>query len=187
MTTAGGPSPAGTSSPWPAGSGARLRAALEAAGVGLWHIDGASDVVHLSAQMQRMVGTGTALGAVGTRELFGLLDAGDRARLRAVVKEALGADGSVSLDLSIRQSDGGRCWLQISGAIGRDADDGAIRGEGIAVDITERKATEQRLSLAEAVSRVIARADTLDEAFPEVLGADRLRHGHGPRTALATG
>ena len=59
---------------------------------------------------------------------------------------------------------------------------GAIRGEGIAVDISERKGTEQRLSLAEAVSRVIARADTIEDAFPEVLGA--ITSGTGMDLAL---
>ncbi len=171
MTTDEGSVPVGRSAPWPEGIGGRLRAGLETAGVGLWHIDGASGVVHLSARMQRLLGTGTASGTVGIKDLFGLLDADDRARVREGVAEALRTDGSVSLDLRIRQFDGGRYWFQISGAIERDADTGAIRGEGIAVDITERKGTEQRLSLAEAVSRVMARADTLDEAFPEVLAA----------------
>ncbi len=139
--------------------------------MGLWRIDSTSEMVYLSARMQRLVGTGNTSGTVSTSELLDLLDAADRVRVRRSVAEALRTDGSVSLDLRIRQFDGGRCWLQISGAVERDAGGGAIRGEGIAVDITERKGTEQRLSLAEAVSRVIARADTIDEAFPEVLGA----------------
>ncbi len=147
-----------------------LRRALEAAGTGLWELDPDSGIVHMSTLLQRM------LGAPSTEplsaEILGAQFAPDDAEgVRAAVDEALESDGSICIDVRIQRFDGERCWLQIAGTVQRHPDTGQVGGSGIAIDITERKRTEQRLSVSDAVARVIARADTLDEALPDILAA----------------
>ena len=62
-------------------------------------------------------------------------------------------------------------WLSVSGGALRDAR-GAVKG-GVLVcrDITERKRAERQLAAQFAVTRVLADADTLEQAAPELLRA----------------
>ncbi|MEX1294578.1 MAG: PAS domain S-box protein [Candidatus Limnocylindrales bacterium] len=152
-------------------AGERLSRAVRSAGAGLWRFDESTGTVELSAQMGRLLGGADEGRAVSLGVIDSLLEPDARSRAEQTAERALASNGALSLDLQIRGLDGVTRWLQVSGRLERDPVTGRLRGDGIAIDITDRKRTEQRLVLGEAVSRIIARADELEGAIEEILAA----------------
>ena len=150
----------------------RLTAALQAAGAGTWRFDTSAHRLELSAPMQRLLGVEPSTSPVGPEALKGTLGHEERARLEREFAAALSGDGAINLDVEVNHADGQRRWLQIAGSVEPTPHrSGTYRGSGIALDITERKRAEQWLAVRDAVARIIAGADTLEEAAPQVLEA----------------
>ena len=152
----------------------RLALALEASQLSLWDYDVAAGVVHFDAQWQVL--TGDEPGAMPVAELAQRVHADDAGVLRTALAAALRSDTvAFHADFRWRTSHGDWRWLRSTGrVVERDAHGRALRAIGTHLDISERKADEERLrraafhdqltalpnrhALSEHLPRAIARA-----------------------------
>jgi PAS domain S-box-containing protein len=128
----------------------RLRLALEAARLGDWSWDAATDIVTLSPRAADVFGI--LPGPVMTwTEMRGILHPDDRERARAAVETALANRSDYDIEYRLRTEAGER-WVAARGH-GTYAEDGAIVGMlGIVQDITAQiGAKEQLRAQAEAL------------------------------------
>ena len=120
-----------------------LRRALEAARLGDWSWDAATDLVTLSHRAAEIFGVaaGPTLTWSGMREM---LHPDDRDRVYAAIQTALSARSHYDLEFRIT-TDAGEKWVS-SGGHGRYSGDGAVVGMvGIAQDITSQVRTRQQM------------------------------------------
>ncbi len=152
----------------------RLALALETTQLSLWDYDVGAGLVHFDAQWQAM--TGDAPGARPVTELAQRVHADDAAALRAALAASLRSDAvAFHADFRFRAASGEWRWLRGTGrVVERDAHGRALRAIGTHLDISERKADEERLrraafhdqltalpnrrALSEHLPRAIARA-----------------------------
>jgi PAS domain S-box-containing protein len=95
----------------------------------------------------------------------------ERERVFAVFGTLMAKAPEVSVEYRIARPDGSVRWILDRGFQVRDAAGNLIRLTGIASDITERKLAEQRLDMQGIVSRVLAEANTLNDATPKIIQA----------------
>ena len=128
----------------------RLRLALEAARLGDWSWDAATDVVTLSPRAADVFGIPP--GPVMTwTAMRGILHPDDRERARVAVETALANQSDYDIEYRIR-TDAGEKWVAARGH-GTYAEDGAVVGMlGIVQDISAQVSTKEQLrSQAEAL------------------------------------
>lgn len=126
-------------------SEARLRMALEAAGLVVWELDLEAGTVTPSPDLNRFFGFGLSdeptLDQLRTRYA-----PGERERLARLGEEAR-ARGETSLNTEFRfvLPDGSMCWALLLAQEAPPAHGSGRRAIGILMDVTERKASEERL------------------------------------------
>jgi PAS domain S-box-containing protein len=125
----------------------RLRLALEAAHMGDWSWDGATDLVTLSDRAAEIFGIppDQPMTWAGMRDL---LTAEDAERARIAAETALARRGQFNFEYRIRRlSDGTWAWVAARGRGIYDAD-GRARGMiGVVQDFSDRKQAEERQDL----------------------------------------
>ncbi len=132
----------------------RLALALDASHVGLWDWDLRSDRCHFSAEWKAMLGHSD--DEIGDRpiEWDSRLHDDDRPFAHAVLEDYLaGRRPGFQITVRMRHKDGRWLWILSSGRALRDDDGRPIRVLGTHVDLTEQKALEERLRIAEAEQR----------------------------------
>lgn len=148
---------------------ALLRETGHIANVGGWSFDTATGVGYWTEEVARIHGVNAtdpvsvATGLSFYRDEF-------RAQIEAAIKNAVENGVSYDLELKLETRSGEQKWVR---TIGRPSFEGGrvVRVQGSFQDITGRKLAERRLATQSAVSRVLATADSLDEAAPLILGA----------------
>ncbi len=95
----------------------------------------------------------------------------ERERVFAIFGTLMANAPEVSVEYRIARPDGSIRWIHDRGFQVRDAAGKLIRLTGIASDITERKLVERRLNMQSIVSRVLAEANTLNDATPKIMEA----------------
>lgn len=138
-----------------------LGLAAQAAGVGVWEVDVASDTVRGTPQFFRIMGLPVTDQAVPMEMLRALRIGGDRERVNQgyVAAVATGVDEYES-EYRIRRPDGAERWVLGRGRVVRDARGEPVRFSGADIDITDRKKTERALADSEARLRIaVAAAD----------------------------
>lgn len=134
-------------------SEARLRAAQEAAEVGVFERDLGAGRSLWSPTMFRLYGLAPDSfpdGAMPPRAYFALLDPRDVRGLRAARAAFLaGPAARFAFDFRIRRADTGETrWIASRGEVDRDPATGrAVRGVGVNYDVTVRRQAEERLHL----------------------------------------
>lgn len=123
----------------------RLAFVLEATDTGVFEIDGTTGRLRCSETFRRAVGIveDEALSCVD--DLLSRLDQADRRTQEAEVKRLLAEDGVYRAEWGIRRGDDQR-WVLIIGR-SMSTEGGGRRLSGLAVDITKRKADEERRAL----------------------------------------
>ena len=127
----------------------RMRFALDAAHVGVWERDFATDTVFWSATCEVM--HGLAPGTFGkTFEAFvDRVDPDDRQRVRQQIQRAIREHSEVHVEYQTTWPDGSPHWIVASAHFFYDESGAPVRGAGITVDVTERRALEEQLKHAQ--------------------------------------
>ena len=162
----------------------RLRLAFAAANMGSWEWDIATGRVIWSENMERLAGLapGTFGGTVA--DFRALVHRDDLPRVEKVLAAALDGKGEYDIEFRMLNRDGTVRWTASRAAVMRDEAGRPVRMVGVDVDITSRKAAEERLMLlarevdhraknmlavVQAMVR-LTRADTVEELVKALEG-----------------
>lgn len=129
-----------------------LRLAQEAGGIGTWSLD----LLHpecnrWSPQLYKIRGMPEDWRP-SYSEWLDRVHFEDRARVDGAFQRAFAGEGDIGIVYRFIGSDGEERWQESRGSVGRLTDGTAVGANGITMDITERKRTEQ--ALAESVERL---------------------------------
>jgi PAS domain S-box-containing protein len=130
-----------------ADSEARLRLATEAAEIGTWDYNPASGILRWDLRCRQLFGLSAEATVTYEDSFIGGLHSDDRERANEAVQQALDPEGSGRYDIEYRTigiEDGRLRWIAASGRAFFDPS-GETRFVGTVIDITNRKATEERL------------------------------------------
>jgi PAS domain S-box-containing protein len=122
----------------------RLKLTLEAARMGDWSWDAASDVVTFSETTARIFGIPPGLRLTWA-EMRGLLHEEDRDRANMSVDQALAGHSDYDIEYRVLHEDGSEHWVSAKGRGVYDDDGGVVGMLGVVQDITYRKMTEATL------------------------------------------
>lgn len=141
-----------------------LETAVAASGLGIWRWDVTAGTLVASERISEMLGLPLDEPLTPDR-FFGIVHPDDRAAVQQIVDTACAGDDHLQADFRVLRSDGEIRWFS---ALGRADSDGrgGVRIDGVTLDITERKAAEDRLvRLNEHLeTRVSERTRELEEA-----------------------
>jgi signal transduction histidine kinase/ActR/RegA family two-component response regulator len=130
-----------------------LSIALEAAGMGTWILDARTKSSKRSSQHDRIFGY-EALRAEWSLDTF-LAHVVDGDRLAALnAFEAAAETGELDLQCRIRRVDGLERWIVAKGRVDFDPDRRPVRINGIVMDVTERRQTEEALHQAQKMEAI---------------------------------
>jgi len=124
--------------------GERARRALDAAGVGSWHLDLTSGLATWDGHMETLFGLPRGTFPGTRRDWLRLIHEGDREWVVEEVRRAAASGGQpVDVEYRVATADGSTRWIN---CVGRTFDDGS--GEtraisGVAFDITERRRADE--------------------------------------------
>lgn len=135
-------------------SEANLRAAQQLAGLGSWTYE-LSGHLAWSAEMYRVYGVSPESFAPSVASLIDLIHADDRNAMEEWIRACAAGEKPGELEFRAIAPDGSERYLSVRGELECDADGKPIRLSGTALDITERKRTEDRLR---KLSRVVEQA-----------------------------
>lgn len=154
-------------------SAAQLQVALEAASLGTWNFDLATNTGWHSARTNALFGRGDVAGDVTLEELVACLELGDRPRLRAALEAAVSSQGRFEIECRVSGADGPVRWVAALGHVLPGADPRSSRVVGIAQDVTDRKAADaerERLYQLELSAHA-----AVERAYQEVVAANRAK------------
>jgi len=136
---------------------ARFEIAADAAGIGVWELDVASNSLNWDDRMHRMYGTTRS----GDTERYCLwlerLHPEDRERFEAEIASALNGGKEFDTEFRIVRPDGTVKYIKAASHILREADGRAIRMTGVNFDVTQlREATQRAEHANRAKSQFLA-------------------------------
>jgi PAS domain S-box-containing protein len=126
----------------------RFELALDAAGlVGTWDWDVRSNIVRADARFAHLYSVDPKRAAAGVPidEFFRHIHPDDLNGLQIRIDHSLRTDGILAAEYRLARPDGSFRWIYIRGKAQFDDDHVASRFPGVAVDITDRKRTEEAL------------------------------------------
>ncbi|MCB4859419.1 PAS domain S-box protein [Sphingobium sp. PNB] len=155
-----------------ADSEARLRLATEAAEIGTWDYHPASNQLRWDVRCKQLFGLSPEAAVTYEGSFIAGIHPDDRERADEAVQRAIDPEGLGRYDIEYRTigiEDGRQRWISASGRALFDADQGT-RFVGTVIDITERKAIEDRLHqlnerLEEQVEAEIRKRAEAEEAL----------------------
>jgi PAS domain S-box-containing protein len=153
-------------------SEARARLATEAAEIGTWDYDPASGELRWDARCKQLFGLSPEASVTYEDSFLAGLHPDDRQRADEAVQRAIDPQGLGRYDIEYRTvgiEDGELRWIAATGRAFHNADRG-MRFVGTVIDITERKATEERLKqlnerLEEQVEAEIGKRTAAEDAL----------------------
>ncbi|CAN7568419.1 PAS domain-containing protein [Phenylobacterium sp. LjRoot164] len=124
----------------------RLELALESARLGDYEWDMVEDVVRISPRMSEVSGLPVGEWPAEKGEfLYRGVHPDDRDRTRQFMEDSMRAEGRFEAEYRrIREDDGRTVWMRTSGLLVCDDEGRAIRAVGVAQDIGDRRAEEDR-------------------------------------------
>ncbi|MFN2453147.1 MAG: ATP-binding protein [Pyrinomonadaceae bacterium] len=139
------------------GSEQRLRIALDAAQLGTWQLDLATNRLECSLRCAANFGL-PAGGEYTYEQLIGIVHPADRDRVRAEVERALAEHDLYQAEYRVIWDDESLHWITASGRANYTAGGEPYNMVGITLDITEHKRVEDSLRESELQLRTLANA-----------------------------
>lgn len=122
----------------------RLRLAVEGANLGTWHWDLCADQLEWSNSCLAMFGLPPST-AMSYEKFLTALHPDDRADADAAVKRALSDHSAFDMEFRAIWPNNTERWIALKGRCYYEAHGQAVRMEGVALDITERKRNEAQI------------------------------------------
>jgi PAS domain S-box-containing protein len=127
-----------------------LQVALDAAGMGSWELYLSTGAIHRTLRHDQMFGYAGIQPFWDLEMTFEHIMDEDQALVRQAFAEAR-IDGSIDVEARVRRSAGGETrWVHLSGRTFY-VDGAAMRIVGVIADVTQRRAVEERLRLAQKI------------------------------------
>src|SRR6478735_7401819 len=143
----------------------RLRFALEAAGIGTWHLDLQTNVATFDEGLNAIFGLEPVETRAPLDERLASLHPDDRERIRAAMDAAIAARGQFSLEFRIVRPDGSIRWLRDRGRVIADGNGEATAATGAVVDITDRRRVEEHDRLSAEALQALASTGSVEDAL----------------------
>lgn len=128
----------------------RLRLALSAGELGTWDWDLITETLTWSSETERLSGKEPGTGRYTYADFLASLHPDDRDRIDALVQQTLTEGEEYVSEYRTVLPDGSVRWIQARGRLERDDAGRPICLRGIAMDVTDRKATAEALREGEA-------------------------------------
>jgi len=152
-------------------SEARLEEAQRLTHVGYWERDLDTNVLSWSDEAYRIFGLSPEDRVDTFWQLLERVHPGDRSITNEAVMEALQGGRSYNVEYRVIQPTGEVRTVHSRGELRRDPSGRPYRMFGTVQDITERKRAERRILAQHRATQILAEADTIEEAAPELIKA----------------
>jgi PAS domain S-box-containing protein len=148
-----------------------IRFVLEAAGIGWWLLDMATNTTTRSLLHDQMFGYTEMLPSWSYDDYITHVHPDDRAMVAESFAEALAGGEAYAVDVRVVWPDGSVHWLFTRGRFLLDDEGTPLRVAGMVADITDRKlveiaAAEQKAAAARALAETVALLETLLKSAP---------------------
>ncbi len=148
-----------------------IRFVLEAAGIGWWLLDMATNTTTRSLLHDQMFGYTQMLPSWSYEDYIAHVHPDDRAMVAESFAEALAGGEAYAVDVRVVWPDGSVHWLFTRGRFLLDDEGNPLRVAGMVADITDRKlveiaAAEQKAAAARALAETVALLETLLKSAP---------------------
>ncbi|SCY95507.1 sensor histidine kinase [Microvirga guangxiensis] len=128
-------------------SEARLRLAIDAGRMAVWETDTATDTIHSSPELNRLLGFEPD-ASPSSAEIRSRYAPGEREKVRRIAAEALRrGERHAETELEVRWPDGSQRWLLLRAEMSEIENGIPRRTIGVALDITDRKKAEEHQQL----------------------------------------
>ncbi len=134
-----------------------LGLAQQAASVGLWDWDLASNQLTWSTELFHIYGLDPAVDRADYETWRRVVHPDDLQEMEARLAEVLSGKQEVPSEYRILRPDGSTRWVRIRGGLVRDGEGAALRLAGVCLDITQEHEAREQLAQSEARSRSILR------------------------------
>ncbi|HEU5079762.1 MAG TPA: ATP-binding protein [Opitutaceae bacterium] len=121
------------------------RLALEAAGLGTWRYDPATQLTTRDASLNAVLGLSAALSSVTLEDLMDRVAPEDREKVRSAIAHALDHRTDLEIEYRVVRPDGSVRWVRDRGRVLMQAGAPGFVLSGAVMDITERKASEEEI------------------------------------------
>src|SRR5688572_17236066 len=121
----------------------RLHFALGAAGIGTWHLDLRTGVATYDESLNRIFGLPAVETQTSLEDRLARVHPDDRARVKAVIDDAITRHGEFALEFRIVRPDGTLRWLRDRGRVVVDDQGSPLVATGAVMDISERRRLEE--------------------------------------------
>ena len=136
----------------------RLRLAVTGGNVGIWEWDVHNNRLVWSDQLNDMFGWTGRTDDLTLKMFMDSIHDEDRPGVETAIQRSLAERSNYEVEYRILQPDGSLRWIAAKGRGEYDASGSAVRMMGVALDITDRKRSEDQLRQSEERFQIVARA-----------------------------
>jgi PAS domain S-box-containing protein len=133
---------------------AQLRVALDAARMGIWSWSAENDALVWDDTLRRLYGLGPADHVRSYEDFLSRVHPDDRDFVNQTVRQALGEAGRLDYEFRIILPDGRIRWIADHGRVISTGPERPVAMSGVCMDVTERRATEEKLRHAHRMESV---------------------------------